>query len=192
MPRETARAFPLMIAPLHALLVAEAPAEPILESLRRSGYDPRPHYVLTPEALGAALIQRPWDVVIVHHGAVALSAWEVLGWLRRRPAHPPCLVVADDLDEGEGVELIEGGADDVIRTAHLARIGSGTAKALRRYREAMAPRDDEAGVPTDPGFQALAEHMPVGLYRSTEDGRILYANPALARILGRDSVDELL
>lgn len=181
-----------MITPLHALLVAEAPAEHVLDSLRRSGYDPRPHYVLTPEALGAALIQRPWDIVVVHHSVATLTAWEALGWLRRQHVHTPCLVVADELEEGEVVDLIGSGADDVILTAHLARIGSSTAKALRRRREATALRDDEAGVPTDPGFQALAEHMPVGLYRSTEDGRILYANPALARILGRDSVDELL
>ena len=187
-----ARALVLMITPLYALLIAEAPAQPVLDSLRRAGYDPRPHYVTTPEALGAALIQRSWDVVVARHGLPALSVWDALGGVRRQHVHTPFIVVGDGLGEDEVVGLIEAGANDVLRSPRLERLGISTAKALRRYREARAPRSDEGGVPTDPGFQALAEHMPIGLYRSTEDGRILYANPALARILGRPSMDDLL
>ncbi len=41
-------------------------------------------------------------------------------------------------------------------------------------------------------FRGLFEHMPDGIYRSTPDGRILAANPALARMLGYASPDELL
>jgi PAS domain S-box-containing protein len=37
----------------------------------------------------------------------------------------------------------------------------------------------------------LFDRSPIGMYRSTEDGRFLYANPALARLLGY-SVAELL
>ncbi|WP_412070235.1 ATP-binding protein [Rubrivirga sp. IMCC43871] len=38
---------------------------------------------------------------------------------------------------------------------------------------------------------SLADHLPVGLYRSTPDGQILYANPALAHLLGASSVEAL-
>ncbi len=41
-------------------------------------------------------------------------------------------------------------------------------------------------------FRTLAEQIPVGIYRTTEDGQLLYANPALATILGYNSVDELM
>ena len=40
--------------------------------------------------------------------------------------------------------------------------------------------------------ESLAQHLPIGVYRSTPDGRILYANPALADVLGIDSVEALL
>ncbi len=39
--------------------------------------------------------------------------------------------------------------------------------------------------------ESLAQHLPIGVYRSSPDGRILYANPALADVLGLDSVAAL-
>ena len=38
---------------------------------------------------------------------------------------------------------------------------------------------------------SLADHLPIGLYRTTADGRVLYANPALADLLGAASVEDL-
>ncbi len=40
--------------------------------------------------------------------------------------------------------------------------------------------------------EAFTDQLPVGIYRTSRDGKILYANPALANILGFDSVDELM
>jgi PAS domain S-box-containing protein len=41
-------------------------------------------------------------------------------------------------------------------------------------------------------YRSLVQGAAFGIYRSTEDGRILDANPALAQMLGYSSVDELL
>src|SRR5690554_1561915 len=103
-----------MTHPLYTLLVADAPVEPVLEALRRAGYDPRPGYVSTPETLGVALERQPWDVVIVCHDAAELSVWEALGWLEGRSLRPPLLVVGDRLDEADVVALIGEGVRDVI------------------------------------------------------------------------------
>ncbi len=40
-------------------------------------------------------------------------------------------------------------------------------------------------------YRNIVDYASVGIYRSTPDGTILMANPALARILGYDSTDEL-
>jgi diguanylate cyclase (GGDEF)-like protein/PAS domain S-box-containing protein len=40
-------------------------------------------------------------------------------------------------------------------------------------------------------YRTLTENAPVGIYRTTPDGRILVANPALVRLLGFDSFEEL-
>lgn len=41
------------------------------------------------------------------------------------------------------------------------------------------------------GFRSLFENAVIGLYRTTPDGRILMANPALVRMLGYTSFEEL-
>jgi two-component system, cell cycle sensor histidine kinase and response regulator CckA len=41
-------------------------------------------------------------------------------------------------------------------------------------------------------YRALVDHVSYGLYRSTPDGRLLMANPALAEMLGYGTVGELL
>jgi PAS domain S-box-containing protein len=39
--------------------------------------------------------------------------------------------------------------------------------------------------------EALTDQLPVGVYRTTKNGKILYANPALAAILGFDSIKDI-
>ncbi|HEV8269089.1 MAG TPA: PAS domain S-box protein, partial [Thermoanaerobaculia bacterium] len=41
-------------------------------------------------------------------------------------------------------------------------------------------------------YRDVVAFAPIGIYRSTQDGRILSANAAFARMLGRDSVEEVL
>lgn len=41
-------------------------------------------------------------------------------------------------------------------------------------------------------YERIVENLPVGVYRSTPEGRIVQANPAVAEIFGGDSVEEVL
>ena len=41
-------------------------------------------------------------------------------------------------------------------------------------------------------YRVIFDYAPVGIYQSTREGRFLTANPTLARMLGYDSVEELL
>ena len=54
---------------------------------------------------------------------------------------------------------------------------------LRQQSEALAASEKR--------FRALFENVSEGVYRSSEDGRILEANPALVAMLGYSSIDEL-
>jgi two-component system, cell cycle sensor histidine kinase and response regulator CckA len=47
-------------------------------------------------------------------------------------------------------------------------------------------------VPTEPELLRLIDRSPIGMYRSDASGRLLLANPALAAMLGYDSVAEVL
>ncbi len=54
-------------------------------------------------------------------------------------------------------------------------------------RKAMEDRVDESAA----RFRDLFDNMTIGLYRTTVDGRIILANPAILRMLGYDSFEEL-
>ena len=58
---------------------------------------------------------------------------------------------------------------------------------------AGAELDTDASAPKNAlateDIEGLAEHLPIGVYRTTPDGRVLYANPALARILGVSDIE---
>lgn len=78
------------------------------------------------------------------------------------------------------------------------RVGSGIASGNGTCRPAHAtiadlgsqrPRNPDRD-PEIPA-QEIFERVPVGLYRSTEDGRILDANPAFAGLLGYENPSEL-
>ena len=72
--------------------------------------------------------------------------------------------------EGNAVRGVQGIARDISRQ-------KATEEQLRQSEEE---------------YRSLVQGAAFGIYRSTEDGRILDANPALAQMLGYDSVDELL
>ena len=52
-------------------------------------------------------------------------------------------------------------------------------------------RAEEALRASEAQFRRFIENLPLGVYRSTPDGRVLMANPALLRMLGYDSWQEL-
>ncbi|HNX98749.1 MAG TPA: PAS domain S-box protein, partial [Candidatus Aminicenantes bacterium] len=57
---------------------------------------------------------------------------------------------------------------------------------VRRYRNVK-----KALYASEERFRALFENIPIGIYRTTEDGRIIDANPAFVSMLGFSSRDEL-
>jgi two-component system cell cycle sensor histidine kinase/response regulator CckA len=46
--------------------------------------------------------------------------------------------------------------------------------------------------PSEADLRRIFDRSPIGIYRSTADGRFLYVNPALVAMLGYDSADELI
>ena len=86
--------------------------------------------------------------------------------------------------------------DSFDAEADLAVPGTGrVGPAVPAADEAAGPDDPAAGPPVEAvqteHLASLADHLSIGLYRSAPDGRILYANPALAHLLGVGSVAEL-
>jgi diguanylate cyclase (GGDEF)-like protein/PAS domain S-box-containing protein len=59
-----------------------------------------------------------------------------------------------------------------------------TAKSVRSVRPSKRRTVAEALKAGEERYRVLVEHLPVGVYRTTPDGRFIEANPVLARMLG--------
>jgi PAS domain S-box-containing protein len=169
-----------MIEPFHVLIVAASSASAgVVGALQRAGYDPRVREVQTLEGLGIALADRRWDTVVVVAPMMTGDAVEALARIQRQQPQTPVFVWGEP--ESDVVALIEAGAHDVISPEQPSRFIA----ALTKLRRSGAL----SRVPDDTG--SVGARAPVGLYRLSPAGRLLYANAAFARLVGCDTVEDL-
>ena len=121
------------------------------------------------------------DLILVEASVAQELREELLDWKRRASAAFSFLpiLVAQPYPEPAGPWLAAG-FDDVIPLPIVKSLLSVRIRTWLRIREDTVGR-----------FRALVEECAIGFYRTTPDGRILYANPALVRMLGFASFPEL-
>ena len=84
-----------------------------------------------------------------------------------------------------------GNPVDVLFSSECIDVAGRTC-VLTIVEDVTARRRTEAAlVANEQRFRSFVENANVGIYRSTPDGRIIMANPALLKILGYDSFQEL-
>src|SRR5919112_1259209 len=175
--------------PLRVLLVEDSEDDTLLlvRSLRRGGYDPIWERVDTAAAMEAALDGRGWDLVISDHGMPAFDSSAALALLRRKGfVDLPFIIVSGQIGEDAAVAAMRAGAHDYLMKDNLARLNSAIERELREAEVRCEHRRAEEK------YRLIFENAVEGIFQTTVDGRFLTANPAMARILGYASPEELL
>ncbi|MCS6807111.1 MAG: PAS domain S-box protein [Blastocatellia bacterium] len=153
-----------------------------LRSYQGVGADP----LILPSRL--ALAEHPWleNMTVVHRpqGARNNVVWaqvpgvhtwvsmplysknDLIGVLQLASVEPDCFTSAN-------ISLIVAVTNQLVIMLENARLYDQIKESERKYR-------------------SIFNNVSVGLYQTTPDGRILTANPALVRLLGYESVEELL
>jgi PAS domain S-box-containing protein len=181
------------------LLLADADAPQLDLALQGAGVAPAA-VAASAGPFAEALAAGPWDVVVASSTAMPLE--EALAVVRG--AHPELPVVAVARGDEDAEALVAVGASAVVVGADVRQAGGAVARALRATRGASPPDAERTGnadgatleapallSPSTDAVRALAEHLPIGLYQSTPDGRVLFANEALAHVLGYPSCEAL-
>jgi diguanylate cyclase (GGDEF)-like protein/PAS domain S-box-containing protein len=136
----------------------------------------------------ARLRERTFDVILLD-----LDLPDSLGlttFLRLQPKAglQPIIVLVGQADEDVGVEAVERGALDFLIKQQI--VSTLLAKALRyateRTHTLLALKASESR------YRELYENVVAGVFQTTPDGKFMAANPALVRLLGYASEDELL
>ena len=105
-----------------------------------------------------------------------------------RPDIHPIIVLVGQADEDLGMEAVERGALDYLIKQQI--VSNLLSKALRyateRTHTLLALKASETR------YRELYENVVAGVFQTTPDGKFMAANPALVRLLGYASEDELL
>jgi len=174
--------------PLRVLMVedSEDDALLVLRELRAAGYDPTHERVDTAAALEASLDRHPWDLVIGDYSMPHFSGTAALAILRERGLDIPYICVSGTITEELAVAAMKAGANDYVTKGQLKRLLPAIERELREAQARATLRATEAS------FATLVEHAPVGIYRSSPEGRFLSANAAVVRMLGYESAADVL
>ena len=178
-----------MGVPLKILLVedSEDDALLLLRELRRGGYEPAWKRVDTAEAMEAALDERGWDLVVSDHYMPAFSSVAALDLLRRKGfVDLPFIIVSGQIGEDAAVAAMKAGAHDYLMKDNLARLNTAIERELRETEVRRERRRAEEK------YRSIFENAVEGIFQTTVEGRFLTANPALARMFGYGSPEELL
>jgi len=174
--------------PLRVLMVedSEDDALLVLRELRAAGYDLTHERVDTAAALEAALDRHPWDLVIGDYSMPHFSGTAALAMLRQRELDVPYICVSGTITEELAVAAMKAGAHDYVTKGQLKRLLPAIERELREAQGRATLRVTEAS------FATLVEHAPVGIYRSSPEGRFLSANAAVVRMLGYETAAQVL
>ena len=174
--------------PLRVLLVEDSADDAglMLRELRRAGYDLTHERVDTAAALEAALDRHPWDLVIGDYSMPRFSGTAALAIVRRRGLDIPYICVSGTITEELAVAAMKAGANDYVTKGQLKRLLPAIERELRDAQARAALRATEAS------YQTLVEYAPIGIYRSTPDGKFLSVNAAVVRMLGYEAAADVL
>jgi DNA-binding NtrC family response regulator len=178
-----------MGVPLRVLLVEDSEDDALLlmRELQRGGYDPHYERVDTAADMERALEERIWDLVISDHSMPAFSSAAALELLGRKGfVDVPFIIVSGQIGEDAAVEAMRAGAHDYIMKDNLARLNTAIERELREAESRRERRRAEEN------YRGIFENAVEGIFQTTVEGHFVTANPALARMLGYDSPEELL
>jgi PAS domain S-box-containing protein len=158
----------------------------LVRELRRGGYTLTYERVASAAAMTAALERQSWDLVIGDHSMPQFGGLAALALVRERKLDVPFICVSGTISEEMAVNAMRAGANDWVTKGHLKRLLPAIERELREAKGRAASRAAEAS------YTTLVQHAPIGIYRSSADGRFLAVNAALVRMLGYDAAADVL
>ena len=141
--------------------------------------------ILQRKEFTEALTGTPWDLVITSR-----RLWpggnEILREIKSQIPACPAIVLAQN--EGAISQTIDPGAEKYVRmsSSHLACLPAIARLMLEQQRQRLALHQAQMR------YRTLFDGMVLGLYRTSPEGKMLEANPAMLQILGRVNHEQLL
>jgi len=176
---------------VHALIVedSEADAELLVRELQRGDIDPDYEIVATPQAMAAALEERPWDVVIADYVMPHFSGLDAFKLAREKSPDTPMIIVSGKIDEEVAVAAMLTGAKDYVLKNDLKRLVPAVRREIRDVR--LRERAEEARRHAEDALRHAYEESEQRIAERTNE--LLEANVMLGReVSRREQVEQSL
>ncbi len=108
--------------------------------------------------------------------------------VRAQAPELPIILTGESADETIALEAVRAGANDYIIKGQLS---PGWLERSIRYAIERS-RMDRALQQAEEKYHSVFDHLVEGIFQTTDEGRYLMANAALARIYGYDSPEDLI
>jgi PAS domain S-box-containing protein len=181
-------------APLRVLVVEHSPddVELVLFELKDSGLRVNHTLVENEKGFREAIAEENFDAVLSDYRLPGWTGLEALKILRSTGIDIPFLLITGTLGEEAAVECIKQGVSDYILKDHISRLPVALQRAIteKKLRDENT-RANEALRVSEARNRDLVENSVYGIFRAAADGVFLDVNPALIRMLGCDTVEEL-
>jgi PAS domain S-box-containing protein len=156
-------------------------------NLKRTGL-----YRVTVVATGGEalrlLTKDTFDIVVLDYFLPDMNGLDFLSRCKALPVFPPIIIVTGQGDERIAVQAIKGGAADyIIKSGDYF---SSINHVIKRTLEQERLR--QRAVESENRYRTIVDQAISGVFQSTLDGKFLMVNPAMVKMLGYDSSEELL
>ncbi|WP_461211323.1 PAS domain-containing hybrid sensor histidine kinase/response regulator [Desulfocurvus sp. DL9XJH121] len=145
----------------------------------------------TPGDFSRALIEEPWDVVVSEESVGGMHWKEVLALTRSWGPDTPFVLLLPEPSQDAALAALKAGANDVLCADDWRAPGV----ILRLLRESRTRRDRTERMDCleqdKQTFQSMIDNSVLGIFRCAPWGSVTIFNPALARILGFDSAEDM-
>ena len=183
--------------PLRLLIVEDSPDDAlfVLRELKRGGYRVSHERVETAgDMLDALKGGGEWDLVISDHAMPRFSAPAALELLRYGGwPDLPFIIVSGHIGEDAAVKIMKAGAQDYVPKDNLARLAPAVERELGDAEERRGRRHAQEALKTaEEKYRGIFENAVEGIFQSSIDGRMLTANPMMARIFGYEGPEEMI
>jgi PAS domain S-box-containing protein len=110
--------------PLQVLMIEDSDDDVLLiiQTLKNGGYDPVYARVKTARAMGNALKDKQWDIILCDYKLAKFSGLKAIALVKKRQIDIPLIMVSGAIGEEKAAECIRSGVRDFIRKDNLSSL----------------------------------------------------------------------
>lgn len=178
---------------LNILLVEDNPNDAKILSIEIGRtFFPTIRNVKTEEELRTELNSYSPDIIISDYNLPTFTGMKALAVREELVPHLPFILITGSLNEETAVSVMKAGADDYVLKENLSRLVPAVKSAIEKRKAIREKAEAEKKlIEAEVRFRSIFENTVIGLYRTSPDGKIMLANPALINMLGFSSFEEL-